>query len=672
MKKIYTLIGAVLFSSALLAQSSFSDDFESYNVGDYLGPQPQWTTWSGASSTTEDTQVNNVMNNTPSGSKSAYWSSTIATGGPQDCILPFGGAYNTGTFTYQMDMYVEANKGAYFNFQGNVTPGQSFAMECYMPQTGAFTMQNTQGLLLTGNYPTGQWFTFRFDINLNSNVWSVFINNVLQGSFSNTVNQIAAIDIFAYNGAAPGNNNAGFYVDNVSYVHTPYTLPTLNAAVTQIGGVNSGLATMQKYPVITVRNLGTTAITSFDLNVTYNSANINQSFTSLNLASLATGTYTLTTPITLAAGSLPIVATVSNVNGMFSDGDPSDDSKTDFLNPVVPAPGKVVVGEEATGTWCPWCVRGTVNMDLMENNYPGFWAGIAVHNNDPMTVTSYDASIGGFISGYPSALVDRGAAVDPSVMESPFLTRVQVAPTAIITNGASVNGNQLTVTLTYTFPNATSGTGFNYACVLTEDGVTGVGSTWSQNNAYAGGSQGPMGGFETLPNPVPYTQMHYDHVARAISPSWTGTSGGFPASITAGQQFTFTFTFTVDPTWDLANMHIIGMLMAPNADMDNAGTGLMSQALGLGINTNTAVETNFRLYPNPASDVTYANIELATSTNVSMKVIDITGAVVAEKNYGAMIGTNMLPIQTSAFAKGIYMVEIQTGTTVKTTKLIVQ
>src|SRR4051812_28481809 len=130
MKKLYTLVGAALFSSALLAQASFSDDFEGYSAGNYIGAvSPNWTTWDGITGGTEDTQVNNTMNNTASGSKSVYYSSSLAAGGPQDCVLPFGGQYNTGTFTYQMDMFVESNKGAYFNFQGNTTLGQSFAME---------------------------------------------------------------------------------------------------------------------------------------------------------------------------------------------------------------------------------------------------------------------------------------------------------------------------------------------------------------------------------------------------------------------------------------------------------------------------------------------------------------------------------------------------------------
>ena len=52
---------------------------------------------------------------------------------------------------------------------------------------------------------------------------------------------------------------------------------------------------------------------------------------------------------------------------------------------------------------------------------------------------------------------------------------------------------------------------------LTEDGVRRVmTSGYNQVNAYAGNALGPMGGFESLPNPVPAAQMVYDHVARVL------------------------------------------------------------------------------------------------------------------------------------------------------------
>ncbi|HLG02978.1 MAG TPA: Omp28-related outer membrane protein, partial [Bacteroidia bacterium] len=600
MKKLYTLAGAALLSTTISAQSSFFDDFESYTVGQYIGAvSPAWTTWSGTTGGTEDTQVNNTMNNTTGGSNSVRYSSTSATGGPQDCVLPFGGQYNTGTFNYAMDMFVTPSQGAYFNFQANTTVGQVWAMEAYMPQTGDLILSNTNGQLLTSTYPLNQWFTIEFNINLNSNVWELRINNALIGSFPNTINQIASVDIFPVNASYSGNNNSEFYVDNVSYSYTPYTLPVLNAAVTQIGGVNPGLATQVKNPVVTVRNLGTTAITSFNLALNYNSGTINLPVTSVNVASLATYTVTMA-PVTLAAGSMPLSVTVSNVNGNASDGDPSDDVKTITLNPVVPVPNKIVVGEEGTGTWCPWCVRGTVYMDYMENNYDGFWAGIAVHNGDPMADSLYDIELAPLIGfAYPNMLVDRDPNnIDPSAVEAAFMSQIVVPINATISNTAQYNATTrvLDVTITYNFTAAAT-SAWKVICVITEDAVTGIGATYSQANAYAGGANGPMGGFENLPSPVPYTQMVYDHVARFISPSFQGGTG-FPATVSPGYTQSFNYSFTLDPSWNVNDMHIIGMLVDPSGVINNASYTTANEAM-IGVAEPAPAGPLVNIFPNP-------------------------------------------------------------------------
>ena len=118
------------------------------------------------------------------------------------------------------------------------------------------------------------------------------------------------------------------------------------------------------------------------------------------------------------------------------DDDADDDIKVETLNPVVPSPGKIVVGEEATGTWCGWCPRGAVFLEQMANDYSDHFVGVAVHNGDPMTVDTYDEAIGGFISGYPSMLVDRGADIDPSDVEGAFLDRIVIGPKAVLTVGS--------------------------------------------------------------------------------------------------------------------------------------------------------------------------------------------------------------------------------------------
>lgn len=571
MKKL-TLICAVFAATTLSAQT-FSDNFDSYTAGQKLALQSggAWTTWSNAPGGTEDTYVSNAM--ASSMPNSIYFSSTVQAGGPVDQVRNFG-VLNTGQFSMGMKMYIESTKGAYFNFQKNATIGQTWAADVHFEADGTFNVVNTSGLNFNAsmNYPQDTWFDFRIDINFNTNQWEVFFNNVSAGSFANTENQIASIDIF------PLLNNS-FYIDDYEYTVTPYTLPNLNLAATLVSFTGANLAGASVVSKVKVRNLGTTTINTFDFNVNYNGVDHPQSVSGQNLASLAETEITLTAPITLVAGSNMMTATISNVNGNMADDDMNDDMVTVEINPIVPAPGKVVFGEEGTGTWCGWCPRGAVFMDKMAQTYGDFWIGAAVHNGDPMTVATYDAGIGGLITGYPSALVDRGPAIDPSQMEVDFLQRITQAPTALITNTAIFLPvtRELTVTVNADFQLAAN-SNFKLGCVLVEDEVTGTGSGYNQTNYYAGGGNGVMGGYETLPSSVPAAQMVYNHVARAIAPDFNGMENSFPATVNVGENHSQTFTFILPAEWDMNNMHIVGLLFDPAGKVDNAGKMNMMDA----------------------------------------------------------------------------------------------
>ncbi|MBT8229660.1 MAG: hypothetical protein KJO50_05325, partial [Bacteroidia bacterium] len=121
MKKCLLLIVVSLSFYSINAQDSFSDDFESYNAGDYIGQvSSQWTTWSGNTGNNEDARV--VDGLAASGTKSVSFIG-VSGGGPQDVVLPFGGKRTTGSFQFSMNMYIQTGNGAYFNFQGEETIG---------------------------------------------------------------------------------------------------------------------------------------------------------------------------------------------------------------------------------------------------------------------------------------------------------------------------------------------------------------------------------------------------------------------------------------------------------------------------------------------------------------------------------------------------------------------
>jgi hypothetical protein len=665
MKKTFLLFLMGTMASISISQT-FSDDFESYSVGSYLGSSsPDWTTWSGAEGGAEDVQITD--NNASSGSKAIYFSSTAANGGPADVVLPFDQVYNSGNFSFEANFYVEAGKGAYFNLQGTLVVAQVWALDCYMLEDGTLKLSNQGTPYINANYPSAQWFNLRVEMDLTSNVWELFIDNVSQGSFSNPTGQIGILDLYPVNPAGQGGNGiSGFFVDDISYTHLPATLPPLNGGVSFISQI-SGIAGLSYDVIATARNLGESEINSFDLTYNYNGIDITENITGLNLASLETYEHTFGTALTPVLGNNDLTVTISNVNGFSTDDDSSDDSKVISIDPIVPAEGKVVVGEEATGTWCQWCPRGAVYMDLFEEQYGDYWIGIAVHNGDPMTDATYDTGIGSMIGGYPSAVVDRGADVDPSAMNADFLDRLLTEPSGVITNGAIWDPvtRELQVSVKSTFSQSVNND-YRLACVLSEDGVTGTDAGYNQSNAYAGGGNGVMGGYESLPSSVPAAQMVYDHVARAIAPSFDGSSVFFPANVNAGESVVSNYFFTLPADWDADNMHIIGLLISPDGRIDNAGSTSISEAVSNGYELGPNLgETNpldfqiddvLKLYPNPTSAKLNVTLDMGNSNMNELKVYNYKGQVIENFNLKAQFGSWTYTLDVSKFAPGVYAV----------------
>ena len=671
MKNKIILASALFLSGSSFAQL-FSDDFESYAVGSFIGPQSSsWTTWSGTEGGAEDASVTN--NQASSGTNSIYLSSTAASGGPQDVVLDFGPVYNSGVFTFQSDFYVNTGKTGYFNFQASQTIGTTWALNVNFDAGDLYIDDGLTSNLAVSTYPEAAWFTLKIEANLTLKVWKAYVNGNLIGTWINGVNALASTDFFPV-------TNSQFYVDDVSFDHQPYTQSTLNGmtAMVDMGGEIAGQTVL---PKITIVNAGQTAITSFDLNLNYGGTDYPQSVTGVNIASVANYAVTLS-PLSLVAGNQAVVASISNVNGATDDVS-SDDTLTNSINPIVPAAGKMVVSEEGTGTWCQWCPRGAVFMDQFNTKYNEFWAGIAVHNGDPMTVTDYDAAFGGLIAGYPSALVDRGTDVDPSGMSPEFFDRLQTPPVAVLTNGATWNATtrELNVSVTADFALAANNN-YKLACVLTEDGVTGTGSGYNQSNAYAGGGNGAMGGYELLASTVPAAQMVYDHVARAIAPSFTGYANSFPATVAPGAQHTINFSFILPATWDENSIHIIGMIIAPDGRIDNAGKATITEAVNTGFQAGSnaglyealtnQLDEMVKIYPNPATSQATISLNLVNESSIQLSVSDAAGKVISTKNYGKMTGNWDINLNTNNLNAGIYLIQLEINSSIITKRLIIE
>ena len=683
------MVKKLLFGLCLLpflGLSQYTQDFETYSIGDYITfKDTNWTTWSGTTGGQEDAQIDTVQ--ALSGSNALYFNSTSINGGPQDLILKFGESYNTGEFTFEQAIYVESGKGGYFNFQADETVGTSWALSANLGEDSTFVLYDDVDTYVVGKYPVETWFTFKVVANLNTNSWEAFIDGLSIGTFQLNDNRVASLNLYPYNGSNSGGNGLSrFWIDDVSFSHVPHTLPYFNAGVYKIDVNLNPIINTDVTPEIEIRNLGSLPITSFDVGLTYGGVTHNQSISGVSIASYDTYKFQLNSSFTVNLGDTAFTATLSNINGMASDLDSTDDTKTVFISIFEPKVGKVVVVEEGTGTWCGWCPRGTVAMDYLARDYKGYAAGIAVHNGDPMVDTAYDLGINPFISGYPNALVNRGNGMNPSAIFNPVRESLLEDPVALLSNGAKydVNTGILKVSVTANFLEAANNN-WKLACVLTEDSVTGTGPGFAQQNSYAGGGSGSLVGpdgvdWSMLPSPVPASQMKYDHVARAIAPNFNGNESSFPPIVNVGDDYTVGFEFVVNPNWNIDKMHIVGILIQPDGRIQNGSISTIDEAVQEGYTPawNISVGENLigpdidvKVYPNPSSDENTKLYFHGQFEKVSVELYTISGKLILTRNYGSLKNKEV-QLETKPLEAGIYLIKTNVDGELATHRLIIR
>ena len=305
----------------------------------------------------------------------------------------------------------------------------------------------------------------------------------------------------------------------------------------------------------------------------------------------------------------------------------------------------------------------------MSAAYPNEFIGVAVHNGDPMAVTEYDD--GANFSAYPSMNVDRellDEGITQSAMQTIFTSRKALpTPVSLIAEG-SVTGSNVTINAYATFRSNFTNANFRLGVIISEDNVTGTSSGYNQNNSYANNANGPMGGYESLPSPVPAAQMVYDHVGRALLGGYSGQAGSVPTTITDGQTTNYTFNYTVPATSNVANMHaIIVLIDSDSGAIVNAKSALLT-SLTLA-NNEIKEKSEITMFPNPTSDFfTLSNLE---STNYDVTIFDISGKAVQLNGNRTVSENGTLTIPVSNLAKGVYMVNIASGKSSLTKQLIV-
>jgi len=385
-------------------------------------------------------------------------------------------------------------------------------------------------------------------------------------------------------------------------------------------------------------------------------------------------------PAGLNSGTTPsdYKLALTSVNGMsLADLSAEANEPTMSLNPVSDLQeDKAVVVEEATGSWCPWCTRGTTYLNEMTKRFPDHFVGVAVHNADEMVLSEYDNAVTSFpgFLGFPSVLFNREEIIDPSAIVMPSVVGAQTAPVATLEIGAAEDGTTFQSSVKVHFKQAVTAN-HNVSIIMTEDNISDAAAAYNQANAYSGGGAGPMGGFEFLSGDVPSTLIDYDHVGRALIGGFAGVNEVVGDFEVGSSPAVYMEDFTIPADWVTDNMHVIAVLTDASGEVVNAKSYKYSDVINTGLVTNVEeiLDADFvKLYPNPADQIANVAINLENSSEVSAELIDNLGRKVLAQNFGEIQGVNTLKLDVSTVNAGSYILQIRVNDKLVIRKLSVQ
>lgn len=193
---------------------------------------------------------------------------------------------------------------------------------------------------------------------------------------------------------------------------------------------------------------------------------------------------------------------------------------------------KMIVAEDATGTWCGWCPGGIEALEYLKTTYPDKAIAIGVHYNDQMQIDSYLNFINAYVGGFPNVLYNRMVSQTPTDIYPEMCQFIdQVAEyfdypayaQVALEGKSSEDGATASVTASAEFKVATSVPHY-LSFVVVEDGV----GPYAQQN-YFRQQKVQMNGWESKPSVV---STVFNDVARYYD-CFPGIEGSLPAAIEA-------------------------------------------------------------------------------------------------------------------------------------------
>jgi len=452
----------------------------------------------------------------------------------------------------------------------------------------------------------------------------------------------------SYTVTAGGNTVASggeFEAEEVTYFQTGPQAALDMAALTL--GLADVVAQGNQTIAGTMRNFGTTAITSFTLNYSVDGgATVSQPVTA-NVAVGATYNYSHGTPWNATAGAHTIEVWASNLNGA-TDGNTVNDMVTKSVNVATQSVQRKTLIEEFTSSTCGPCASFNVTFDplLSTLNTNGNGSNVAAikyqmnwpsPGNDPSYNPDGNTRRGFYgVSGIPDTFQD-GAPL--AAANAAGINAGAAVPAFVGMNMSYVtNGNQVTVTVNVT-PYANFTGTYKLHIAATEDFYSYPASTTSQD------------------------EFHY--AMRKMMPNGNGNN---LTALTAGATQTITQTYTFNlggpaqGNYNLWGNTIEGLTLV--AFVQNSTTKEVLQAatseVVVGVAENELDRTT-RVFPNPTNGILFVDYELPAGETAQVEVFNMVGERVINTTRSTGNGLQRETLDISSLSEGVYFVNISAG-----------
>ena len=336
-----------------------------------------------------------------------------------------------------------------------------------------------------------------------------------------------------------------------------------------------------------------------------------------------------------AFGDYELQLEVTTVNGQ-----PNEDS-------AVKAQGSVTVMafvpvtrplmEEYTGTWCGYCPRGYIALEMMKEKHPDLFVALSYHDNDQMVCVT---ELPNEVSGYPDAFMNRAYEVDPwygptskefGIDEFWEELQGEFAPANIDikVEWADDAHNELRATSETRFVASHADADYRVSYCLVGDDIHEVvddpADIFVQSNYYVGEASysGPLWDIFTKGSSY-VVGLTFNDIVLKYDDQW-GIPGSLPSTIEAGQPIEHSYSFDIPSVLNVEGKNII-----------SDRSKLRVVAVLTDAKTGTFVNCVSSAYPEGEAGVKDVESSFADSDIIRVVYHDLHGREVADPQPGRL------------------------------------